>query len=110
MNTYEIWVDLAPGVNDIDFCDAVTAYLSFLLDEGKLLSFRIRRRKLGWGPSELGEFNISLEVSGLAMLDDAFDVVATRQGQVESLHAAVFSRVRNFRSALYRDFPASERG
>jgi hypothetical protein len=105
MNTYEIWVDLAPGTTDLEFTHAVQAYLGMLQNEGKLERFRIRRRKLGFGPAELGEWNISIDFTGLAQVDEAFGAAARRAGDLEELHFAVYSRVRNFRSALYRDFP-----
>lgn len=105
MDCYEIWVDLVPGADDLEFCDAVEAYLGHLRDHGSVESFRIRRRKFGFGPAELGEFWISIECRDLAQLDAAFQHVATRDPTVEALHEPVFSRVRNYRSALYRDFP-----
>ena len=105
MNCYEIWVDLQPGVNDLEFAKSVQAYLSALQSAGKLASFRIRRRKLGFGPAELGEWNITLEYRDLHQLEESFEAVATRSGEVEELHHAVYSRVRNFKSGLYRDFP-----
>ncbi|MBX3111079.1 MAG: hypothetical protein KF857_03645 [Fimbriimonadaceae bacterium] len=105
MDCYEIWVDLAPGVKDLEFVDALRAYLGAFQADGRLESFRIRRRKLGFGPEGLGEFCITIEFKDLAQLDTAFNQAATRSGVVEQLHAQVYSRVRNFKSALYRDFP-----
>ena len=109
MNYYDIWVDLAPGVNDLDFVDAVNEYLDFLKADGKLVGHRIRRRKLGFGPDVLGEFNITMKFEDLAQIDDAFFVAAKRSGEAERLHAAVWSKVSNFKSGLYRDFPDSVR-
>lgn len=105
MNSYAIWVDLAAGVSDLEFVAALDAYLRYLRDDGRLTRWRIRRRKLGFGPPELGEFFIEIEFTDLEQLDRAFARVATRDPEIEALHAAVFSRVANFRSALYRDFP-----
>jgi hypothetical protein len=109
MDTYAIWCDLAPGVNDLDFTDAVTAYLGHLKEHQRLAAFRIRRRKFGFGPDALGEFFIEIDVDNLAQLEEAFRMAVPREGEIEALHAAVFSRVVNFRSALYRDFPDPER-
>lgn len=105
MNIYQIWVDLAPGVSDLDFVDSLRAYLGYLAERGKLSGFRVLRRKLGFGPEGLGEFAISLEFNDLAQIDDAFSTAAARTGEAEKLHFDVFFKVRNFRSALYRDFP-----
>lgn len=105
MDSYEIWANLRPGVNDLEFVEAIQGYLGSLKGDGKIESYRVRRRKLGFGPDALGEWNITIECANLAQLDEAFLRVATREGQVEALHSAVFSKVCDFRSGLYRDFP-----
>jgi hypothetical protein len=48
-------------------------------------------------------------VQNLAQLDDAFRLVATRSGEIERLHSAVFTAVTDLKTALYRDFPDEER-
>ncbi|MCW5941664.1 MAG: hypothetical protein KIS66_05500 [Fimbriimonadaceae bacterium] len=109
MDHYEIWADLAPGANDLEFCDAVHAYLGYLREAGTLHGYSIRRRKFGFSPPGLGDFWISITVENLAQLDEAFSRVARRDREIEALHAAVFSRVQGFKSALYRDFPDAVR-
>jgi hypothetical protein len=109
MNCYEIWTDLAPGVNDLEFVRHVESYMESLRASGQMEGFRIRRRKLGFGPGELGEWNITMEFRDLRQLEDAFDRVAQRSGETERLHHEVYSRVRNLKFALYRDYPGEER-
>lgn len=109
MNYYEIWVNLKDSRQDLAFCDAVNAYMGHLKSHGKLASWRLTRRKFGFGPDGLGEFHISIAFQDLAQLDAAFGVVATRAGEVERLHHPVYSMVTDFKSALYRDFPDPER-
>lgn len=110
MNTYEVWVNLRPGVKDLEFVKAVEAYLELFIKEGFMHSYRIRRRKFGFGPEALGEFNISMVFETLAKLDEAFKVAAARKGEAESLHHAVYASVVDFKSGLWRDFPDPERG
>lgn len=105
MDCYEIWVDLAAGVKDTEFVQAVEGWLGHLQSAGTIEKFRIKRRKLGFGPPELGEFYISIEFTGLTQLDDAFRIAAAHDPDVDRLHAAVWSRVVNYKSGLYRDFP-----
>lgn len=105
MDIYHIFASLKPGVSDMDFAEAVTDYLDWLVAEGRLMRWRLMRRKLGLGPKEMGEFHIMLEVENLAQLDDAFSLVATRAGDVEERHHAVNSLVETVTFALYRDFP-----
>jgi hypothetical protein len=105
MNLYEIWVDRAEGVKDTDLTDAITRFLEYLKAKGLTNSYRISRRKFGFGPDFLGEFHITIEFETLEQLDQAFMRAATRDSEVEPLHAAVFSRVTNYRAGLWRDFP-----
>lgn len=105
MNLYEIWVDLAPGAKDLELADAIHAYLGYLKDKGKIATFRLSRRKFGFGPDGFGEFHITIECESLEQLDQAFLRVATRDAEVEPLHAAVYSRVINYKAGLWRDFP-----
>jgi hypothetical protein len=109
MDTYEIWVDLVPGTRDLEFVDAVHAYLGHLMAQGKIEGYRVRRRKLGFGPDGLGEWNVSIEFRNLAQVDEAFLRAARRDEEIEGLHAPVYSKVCNFKSGLFRDFPDAVR-
>ncbi|MBT3558442.1 MAG: hypothetical protein HN644_01610 [Rhodospirillales bacterium] len=109
MDIYHIWCDLKPGVSDLEFCARVSVYMTHLKDGGKISNFRITRRKLGLGPAEMAEFHITLETENLAQLDEAFQHVASRSGEVESFHHAVNSQVSSVKFALYRDFPDAVR-
>ncbi len=109
MNYYEIWVNLKDSRRDLEFCKAVDAYMGHLKAQGRLESWRLTRRKFGFGPEGMGEFHISLAFTDLAQMDAAFSEVATRAGDVERLHHPVYSMVTDFKSALYRDFPDPER-
>jgi len=109
VNYYQIWCNLKDTHRDVVFAAAVSAYLGLLQSEGRIESFSVTRRKLGFGPPELGEFNLTIRAKDLVQLESAFDVVAARTGDVEKLYAAVYSMVTDFRSALYRDFPDPQR-
>jgi len=112
MDLYEIWFDPKPGLSDVQLVDHVSAYLGHLKAAGHIETFRVTRRKLGFGPPGLGEFHVTIEVTDLAQLDRAFGAVARRAGAIEGLHASVNQHVVNFQAALYRDFPdpVRERG
>jgi hypothetical protein len=105
MDVYHIWCDLKPGVRDSAFSEAVSRYLDRLKAEKKIESWRLMRRKLGLGPSGIGEFHIVIEIRDLAQLDAAFHVVASRREPLEGVHFGVNSLVQNATFALYRDFP-----
>jgi hypothetical protein len=105
LDIYHVWFDLKPGASDMTFVAHAEAYLGHLVAEGKVQSFRITRRKLGFSPPGMGEFHVAIEVESLAQLDTAFQHVARRAGEVEGLHAAVNQLAANATFALYRDFP-----
>lgn len=109
MNHYHIWFNLKDTHKDLEFAGHFRAYLGQLQKMGKIAEFRLERRKLGFGPSELGEFHAVISTKNLVQLEEAFDVVAARSGEVEQLHARVYSAVTDFKSALYRDFPDPQR-
>ncbi|MCC7292743.1 MAG: hypothetical protein IT449_11850 [Phycisphaerales bacterium] len=109
MNYYEIWCNLKDSHKDLEFAEAVQAYLGELKKRGLIEDYSLTRRKLGFGPPELGEFNISIACKDLVQLEHAFEVIARRGGDIEGLHANVYARVTDFRSALYRSFPDPQR-
>ena len=109
MDYYHTWFDLKQGVADVEFATALDRYLGKLRADGHIAGFRLARRKLGFGPEELGEFHVVIEVEDLAQLDRAFGAVSERANPIESLHAAVNQQVASFRAALYRDFPDPHR-
>jgi hypothetical protein len=105
VNTYAIWVDLVDSSQDLEFADAVHQFLTHFAEQLLVESYSIERRKFGFGPEGLGEFHIRIQTKNLDLLDQMFHQAATRAGTTEVLHAAVFSKVKNFKSALYRSFP-----
>lgn len=105
MNIYHIWASLKPGVMDLEFVEAVNAFLGTLQQDGALESFRISRRKLGLGMEELLDFHIMVEFRDMEQFDRTFGRVAARSEPIETLHHAVNSRVARVKFALYRDFP-----
>lgn len=105
MNYYDIWCNLKDTRADVTFAKNVNTFMAYLREQGLIESWTLSRRKLGFGPSELGEFNIRIVCKDLAQLDQAFDAAARRSGDVEMMHAKVFSMVTDFRSGLSRDFP-----
>jgi hypothetical protein len=109
MNSYHMWFDLRESRKDLEFSQAVAAYLNFLQSKSLIESWSLQRRKFGFGPESLGEFHCVVRVKDLTQFDAAFGLVATRTGEVEKLHMPVYSAVTNFKSALYRDFPDPQR-
>jgi len=104
---YHIWADKKEGISDIDFANNMRNFLQRLVDEDKMLSFRITRCKLGFRSiQDLPEWHIMMEFSGLAQLDTAFGRVVPRKGEMEKAHISFNKFVEdNIQHALYRDWP-----
>ncbi len=105
MDVYHIWFNLKDGVGDTDFADAARAYLEHLRERGAIEGYRLTRRKLGLGPSQLPEWHITIDFTDLSQVDRAFGTVSARTEPTEGFHHAVNSKVRDIFFALYRDFP-----
>ena len=67
-----MWFNLKESHRDVEFCGHVDKYLGHLKGLGKIDGWRLVRRKFGFGPAELGEFNITVWTKDLAQLDGAF--------------------------------------
>jgi hypothetical protein len=93
----------------MEFYHAVKAYCGWFMDQGYMHNYRVTRRKFGFGPEALGEFHITMEFETLALMDEAFAQAAARSGELEKMHAEVYSRVVDYKSGLWRDFPDSVR-
>jgi hypothetical protein len=109
LNIYHIWADLKDGRKDLEFVDSVNGFLQHFKDQGEISSWRIMRRKFGFGPPGLGDFHIMIEAETLDGLDKAFNEVASHDPEIVKLHAPVFSLATNISTALYRDFPDASR-
>jgi hypothetical protein len=109
MDHYHTWFDLKPGTKDMDFARAMGRYMDYLKSNELIEGWRLTRRKLGFGPRDLGEFHIVMETKNLAQLDAAFSHVSSRREPVESVHFDVNQHVQNLKIALYRDFPDAQR-
>jgi hypothetical protein len=109
MDHYLIWCDLKDSHRDMQFSQAMSQWMGHLKERGLIEGYTLTRRKLGFGPAELGEFMIDIAVRDMAQLDQAFSLAATRAGQTEKVHGGVYSMITGFRAALYREFPDSVR-
>jgi len=109
MNYYEAWFNLKNSAKDLELTDRVHGFLGKLKEKGMIEGYRLTRRKLGFGPSSLGEFHITIEVKDLTQLDEAFLHAATRGPDIEPLHAGVYAAIDDVKFALYRDFPDTVR-
>jgi len=105
MNYYESWFDLKNSSKDLVLSKRMHEFLGHLKEKKLIEDYALTRRKLGFGPGELGEFHLRIAVKDLSQLENAFQLAATRGPDIEPLHAGLYSMVENVKFALYRDFP-----
>jgi len=83
--------------------------MGHLQSSGLILSWRLCRRKLGFGAPRARDFLLEVEVKDMTQLDQAFRFTASGDERVERLYTTVHQMVGDVDIALYRPFPDPER-
>ncbi len=109
MNLYHCSVDLRDNAKALAFAAAVEAWMEHMKAHGVILSWRMCRRKLGFGGPRARDFLLEIEVENLTQLDEAFRFSATKDETTERLYTTVHQMVGEVDVALYRPFPDAER-
>jgi hypothetical protein len=104
---YTIWANKEGDISDIDFVNNMRSFLQHLVDEGKMISFRITRCKMGFrSVADMPEWFIIMEFKGMAQIDEAFRRVAPLEGELEDKHRSFNQFVSgDIQHALWRDYP-----
>lgn len=109
MNLYHCSVDLQDTAKAVGFAVAVEAWMTHLQSHGVIVSWRLCRRKLGFGAPIARDFLLEIEVEDMAQLDQAFRFTGSSDEQIERLYTTVHQMVGEADIALYRPFPDPER-
>lgn len=107
MDIYHIWADKDSTISDTDWINNMRGFLDHLVQENKMISYRITRCKMGFRSiQDLPEWHIMMEFTGMDQLERAFQCVAPLEGELESKHRSFNQFVAgNIQHALYRDWP-----
>jgi hypothetical protein len=105
MNHFHIWCNLKAGQNDLQFCESVQEFLSYLHERELIEGYNIARRKFVISPPLLGEFQITVDFASVAQMNRTFDLIAAGGEEIAAFHKPLIASVRNVSTALYRDFP-----
>jgi hypothetical protein len=107
MDIYHIWADKKGDLSDSDWVNNMKSFLDQLVEEKKMVSYRITRCKMGFRSiQDLPEWHIMMEFSNMAQMDEAFQRVAPLSGELETKHRSFNQFVSdNIQHALYRDWP-----
>lgn len=104
---YHIWANKQGDISDLDWVTNMQGFLQHLVDEDKMLSFRITRCKMGFRSiADMPEWHIMMEFRNMAQMDTAFARVAPLEGELENKHRSFNQFVSgDIQHALFRDWP-----
>jgi hypothetical protein len=78
---YTIWANKEGDISDIDWVNGMKSFFDHLVSEGKMMSYRITRCKMGFRSiADMPEWMIIMEFKNMAQMDDAFKRVAPLEG------------------------------
>jgi len=109
MNLYHCSIDLRDTSKALGFAAALEIWMTHLQTAGVIASWRLCRRKLGFGAPRARDFLLEIEVEDMTQLDQAFRFTATSDETTYRLYTAVHQMVGEVDIALYRPFPDPER-
>ena len=106
MDIYHIWADKQGDISDLAWVTNMKSSLDHLVDEDKMVSYRITRCKMGFRSMDIPEWHIMMEFNNMAQLETAFQRVAPLEGELEDKHRSFNQFVSgNIQHAYYRDWP-----
>ena len=105
MDIYHVWADKKGHISDIDWVANMRSFLDHLVSEGKMVSYRITRCKMGFRSMDIPESHIMMEFNNMAQLEEAFKRVAPLEGELESKHKSFNQFAENLQHAYFRDWP-----
>ena len=87
MDIYHIWADKTENISDKDWVTNMRSFLDHLVQEEKMVSYRITRCKMGFRSiQDLPEWHIMMEFTGMDQMELAFQRVAPLEGELEEKH------------------------
>ena len=105
MDIYHIWADKKGDITDTEWVSNMKKFLQQLVDERKMISFRVTRCKMGFRSLDIPEWHIMIEFNNMAQLEEAFQRVAPLEGELEDKHRSFNQFVGdNIQHAYYRDW------
>ena len=84
----------------------MSLFLDKLVDNKKMLKYRITRMKLGFRSMDLPEFRIDMEFENMQQLDDAMKITIQNK-DVDKVHVGFnqYVNTETIQHFLYRDYP-----
>jgi hypothetical protein len=107
MDIYTIWANKEGDISDIDWVNNMKKFFDHLVGEGKMVSYRITRCKMGFRSiADMPEWMILMEFNDMAQMESAFQRVVPQSGELEEKHKSFNQFVAaDIQHALFRDWP-----
>ena len=105
MDIYHVWCDKKGDISDLAWANNMRGFLDHLVTEGKMVSYRITRCKMGFRSMDIPEWHVMMEFTDMAQLESAFKRVAPLEGELETKHKSFNQFAENLQHAYYRDWP-----
>lgn len=106
MDIYTIYANHSEDISAHEFVTKMRIFLDKLVENDKMISYRITRSKLGFRSMDLPEFRIDMEFKNMQQLDDAMTGVIRNDNDIEDSHVGFNKYVADdIQHFLYRDFP-----
>ena len=106
---YTIYADHKHNINAKDFVEKMSLFLDKLVENKKMLTYRITRMKLGFRSMNLPEFRIDMEFENMQQLDDEMKITISDK-DVDKVHVGFnqYVNVDTIQHFLYRDYPDNQ--
>ena len=106
---YTIYADHKDNISANEFVEKMSLFLDKLIQNKKMLTYRITRMKLGFRSMDLPEFRIDMEFENMQQLDDAMKITINDK-DVDKVHVGFnqYVNVDTIQHFLYRDYPDNQ--
>ncbi len=106
---YTIYADHKENITAKEFVGKMSLFLDKLVENKKMLTYRITRMKLGFRSMNLPEFRIDMEFLNMQQLDDAMSITVNDK-DVDKVHVGFnqYVNVDTIQHFLYRDYPGKQ--
>ena len=106
---YTIYADHKHNISAKEFVEKMSLFLDKLIQNKKMLTYRITRMKLGFRSMDLPEFRIDMEFENMQQLDDAMKITINDK-DVDKVHVGFnqYVNVDTIQHFLYRDYPDNQ--
>lgn len=105
MDIYHVWCDKKGDISDKEWVSNMRNFLDHLVQEQRMVSYRITRCKMGFRSMDIPEWHVMMEFKNMAQLETAFQRVAPLEGELETKHQSFNQFADNLQHAYYRDWP-----